>query len=84
MRSQESVQSWLMALEAERHDQTYKKPKPLLYQPVIVEKEINHQKRDRIMFQAGRHAEGARDAEAIKGHKGMQKLLGGNNAKRSR
>lgn len=66
---------WLK-LEAERLDQSYKRP-PQRYAPqlIVVDKPTDHRKRDNIMFQAGRHSMGARDEAAIKGHKAMLKLI---------
>lgn len=67
---------WLK-LEAERLDQSYKRP-PQRYAPqlIVVDKPTDHRKRDNIMFQSGRFSMGARDEAAVKGHKAMLRLLG--------
>jgi hypothetical protein len=70
--------SFWLRLEAERADRSYIKP-------AEVKKELNprrrsagtlQDKRDAIMFQAGRYAMGARDKAATKGQSDMEALLG--------
>ncbi len=69
--------SFWLRLEAERADRSYMKP-------AEVKRELNprrrsagtlQDKRDAIMFQAGRYAMGARDTAATKGNAEMQSLL---------
>lgn len=69
--------SFWLRLEAERADRSYLKR-------AEVKKELNprrraagtlQDKRDAIMFQAGRYAMGARDNAATKGNARMQELL---------
>lgn len=80
---------WLLELERERNDISYRKLAPQAEQPQVKVKEVvrtvvklkdvdpkEQQKRDQIMYHAGRFAAGVRDAEAINGFKNMQKLLG--------
>jgi len=75
-KTEAEIKAWLTSLEAERLDQSYKRP-PVKYQPEIIyrEKKINNQVRDRIMYHAGRYAEGARDLEAIDGHRKATRIL---------
>jgi len=70
--------SFWLRLEAERADRSYIKR-------AEVKKELNprrrsagtlQDKRDAIMFQAGRYAMGARDKAATKGQSDMELLLG--------
>lgn len=69
--------SFWLRLEAERADRSYIKP-------AEVKRELNprrrsagtvQDRRDRIMFQAGRYAMGARDIAATNGHADMEALL---------
>jgi hypothetical protein len=58
-------------LEAERHDVTWKNPKPREFDAVTVTQRIypkksEQDKRDKLMFNAGRFAAGARDKTAVK------------------
>lgn len=63
---------WLMTLERERLDQSYKQPRPVAiteYTKVVFkEKPTNHRFRDNVMFQEGRYSMGARDEAALTGH----------------
>lgn len=79
MRTKKETDAWFRALEAERHDTSWKSPQPVKYQSeiVFVEKRVNHKARDRAMFNAGRFAEGARDADAIRGNSEVAKYLKG-------
>lgn len=65
--------TFLIRLEAERYDTTWKrKPEPAPTQVVVqtvVEKPKKLQKNEqKIWYDAGRYAEGARDQDAIKGN----------------
>ena len=58
-------------LEAERHDVTWKNPKPRDLDTVIITRNVypkksEQEKRDKLMFNAGRFAAGARDKTAVK------------------
>ena len=76
-----------MALEAERHDTTWRTSKPVARYapeaakpPVIPRRakpvnELAQKERDRIMFHAGRYAAGARDAEALEATKKVGSLI---------
>ena len=70
---------FLMDLERERLDQSYKnliEVSPTVYTQIIYrDRAVNHRFRDNIMFQAGRYAEGARDVEASNGHKVASNLI---------
>lgn len=72
---------WLLALEAERHDMSWKNPqRKEQHAPVevIVRRELDpreQKKRDRTMFHAGRFAMGARDDDAIRGNIEAAKLI---------
>lgn len=71
---------WLMELERERLDQSWKQPPKETalteYTRIIYrDKAVDHRFRDNIMFHAGRYAEGARDVEATNGHKVASNLL---------
>ena len=71
---------FLMDLERERLDQSYKQIQPSAvteFTKVIYrDRPTNHRFRDNIMFQEGRYSMGARDAEAINGHSVAQNLIG--------
>lgn len=79
----QTAQEFWMALEAERNDLTYLKPARNRYEPpapvvvtrVVAVSEKKQQARDRAMYHAGRYAEGARDQEALDGHKEATKLI---------
>lgn len=70
---------WLLELERERHDKSYLKPKEVgltEYTKIVYrDKVVDHRFRDNIMFQAGRYAMGARDAEAVNGQKVAANLI---------
>ena len=83
------VQAFLMALEAERHDQSWRKPRlverfapeapkapaiPRKPKPVNL---VTQKERDQIMFHAGRYAAGARDEEATQATAKVGKLIHG-------
>lgn len=76
-KTSEELRLWLMSLEAERHDATWRHPAMNKFEPqiVYVDRPINTRYRDNVMFHAGRYAEGARDQKAIKAHARAQKLI---------
>lgn len=79
MKSEEEVKGWLLALEAERLDTSWRKPKEP-NQPTVVyrDRPVDYQARDSIMFNAGRWAAGARDKEAMRANRLVAKLIKGN------
>lgn len=78
-KTKKEVDNWLKALEAERHDQSWKKPKEttltqftkIIYRDKVVDTRF----RDDIFFNAGRYAEGARDEVAVNAHKIARNLI---------
>jgi hypothetical protein len=70
---------FLMDLERERLDQSYKQTKPYAiteFTKIIYrDRQTNHRFRDNIMFQEGRYSMGARDEEAISAHSVAQNLI---------
>jgi hypothetical protein len=81
--SRTAAELWLLELERERHDQSYKiKTIPYRHQPDTAPqpKKINandQKKRDNVMFHAGRYSEGARDASAVTANAEISKYLKG-------
>lgn len=77
MRTKKETDAWFRALEAERHDTSWKSPQPVKYQPhiVFIEKRVNQKARDRAMFHAGRYSMGARDEDALKANLEVSKIL---------
>lgn len=72
--TEEQIKKWLTSLEAERNDLSYRiKPAPPVVTPQI--KKINNRYRDGVMFHAGRYAAGARDPEAVTGHRKAERIL---------
>lgn len=84
------VQAWVLALEAERHDTSWRKPRPVVERyapeaakpPVIPRKAkpestVSQKQRDQIMFHAGRYAAGARDEQATQANAAVGKLIHG-------
>jgi hypothetical protein len=72
---------WLMELERERLDQSWKQPpkeKALTEFTKIIyrDKAVDHRFRDNIMFHAGRYSMGARDIDALNAHKVAANLIG--------
>jgi hypothetical protein len=71
---------FLMDLERERLDQSWKTPKETAltqFTKIIYrDKVVDHRFRDNIMFQAGRYSMGARDSEAVNGHRVASNLIG--------
>lgn len=73
-------EQWLLALERERHDLSYLNPKPVQVETVFVTKPVypkSREARDKLMFNAGRYAAGARDATAIAAHEKLERELEG-------
>lgn len=71
---------WLISLELERHDQSWKQPRKEtalteFTRVIYRDKVVDHRFRDNIMFQAGRYAEGARDDDARNGHRVAANLI---------
>lgn len=79
-RTKKDVDAWLKALEAERHDQSYKTP-PTAFGPLvfnkIVYKERKNKFRDELFWNAGRFAAGARDEAAVSAQKLASKMMKG-------
>lgn len=77
---------WLLELERERLDTSWRAPKPRKSyeptQPIIVKQQVTkpavdpkaQKNRDRTFFHAGRFAMGARDDDAIRGNLEAAKL----------
>jgi hypothetical protein len=80
---------WLLELERERFDTSWRQPKPERYAPTapIVVKATKpadpklQRERDRIMFHAGRYAAGVRDQEAIDANSRVGGLINGKGSK---
>lgn len=76
---------WVLELERERNDRSYLTPRYNRYEPqvatvtrVVKTKAPTSQEqkeRDRVMFHAGRFAEGARDEEATNANRMVGKLI---------
>jgi hypothetical protein len=71
---------WLMELERERLDQSWKRPPKETalteYTKIIYrDKVVDNRFRDNIMFHAGRYAEGARDEQAVNAQRVAANLL---------
>jgi len=70
---------FLMDLERERLDQSWKTPKEVgltqFTKIIYRDKIVDHRFRDNIMFHAGRHSMGARDAEAVNGQRVASNLI---------
>jgi hypothetical protein len=79
MKTTKEIKAWLTSLEMERTDKSYLKPKEVgltEYTKIVYrDKVVDHRFRDNIMFQAGRYQEGARDLEALNGHKVASNLI---------
>lgn len=77
MKSPKEVKAWLMALEAERHDQSWKTPVKRSYQPEVIyrDRPVDNRYRDQVMFHAGRYAAGARDLEAARANRLVGKMI---------
>lgn len=75
---------WLLELERERYDRSYAVPRNR-YEPQIatITRVVKTQaptsqeqkERDRVMFHAGRFAEGARDTDALEANNKISKLI---------
>lgn len=78
-RTKKEIKDWLTSLEAERHDQSWKKPKETgitEYTKIIYrDKVVDTRFRDDIFFNAGRYAEGARDDQAVNAHRIARNLI---------
>ena len=73
----EEVRTWLLALERERHDMSYKTRKPA--EPSFIHASPAAQKqRDLTFYNAGRYANGARDKQAVKASKDVNRYIGDN------
>ena len=70
---------FLMELERERLDQSYKNRKetgPTEYTKIVYrDKAVDHRFRDNIMFHAGRYSMGARDLDALNAQKVAANLI---------
>jgi hypothetical protein len=71
---------WLMSLERERLDQSWKQVRPAAIteftKVIYKQKPTNHRFRDNVMFQEGRYSMGARDEAALTGHRLAENLIG--------
>lgn len=69
-------EKFLLALEMERTDLSYLKPKPKVQVETVFVPQPTYpksrQKRDKLMFDAGRYAAGDRDFDAIQAHQRLQ------------
>ena len=68
-------EEFVLALEMERNDLSYLKPRPVKVDTVYVTKPVyprSRQERDKLMFDAGRYAAGARDWDARQAHNKLQ------------
>jgi hypothetical protein len=82
------AQEFWLSLEAERFNVAYRTSLPERIREVPVYREkpctrkhvnrADQQKRDQVMFHAGRYAAGATDKAALDAHKALDDLLGGN------
>jgi hypothetical protein len=64
-------EEYLLALEMERTDLSYLRPRPLKVETIIVSKKVypkSRERRDKLMFDAGRYAAGDRDWDARMAH----------------
>jgi hypothetical protein len=70
---------FLMDLERERLDQSWKTRKETglteFTKIIYRDRAVDHRFRDNIMFHAGRYQEGARDVEALNGHRVASNLI---------
>lgn len=70
---------FLMELERERLDQSYKNRKEVgltEYTKIVYrDRAVDHRFRDNIMFHAGRYSMGARDLDALNAHKVAANLI---------
>lgn len=64
---------WLR-LEAERHSRTYHKPEGIIVTRTVTRK-VHNPERDKLMFNAGRYAAGARDKTAVAAHLKLESKL---------
>lgn len=73
-------ESFLLALEAERHDLSYLNPpkrnlEPLTKTVILRPNPKARQARDKMLFNAGRYAAGCRDKTAVAAHEKLEKEL---------
>lgn len=77
-----SVDEFWAALEAERHDDSWRNP-PMRYAPKVSPLKnkrkvrvvrLTQDSRDKLMFNAGRYASGARDVNAVNANADIQKF----------
>lgn len=74
---------WILELERERHDTSWRYPAPKQSnepQVIFVPEKIDRKKqkhRDNVMFHAGRYSAGARDKAAISANQEIASLLKG-------
>lgn len=77
-RTKKQVDNWWRALEAERHDQSWKEPKETAVTEftriVYRDRKVDTRFRDNMFFNAGRFAEGARDDVAVNANKIVKNL----------
>ena len=73
-----------LVLEAERLDRSYLEPKEPAYNPpepaqyitkVVKPSKAKQEARDKLMFNAGRYAAGARDLTASKAHEALEREI---------
>ena len=65
----------MQKLEAERNDVSYKRPErpePIVITRNVYPKKAEQEKRDKLMFNAGRYAAGARDKTAVKANEWLE------------
>lgn len=79
-RSKKSVDEFWKALEAERHDQSWKQIKPS-FEPLVATKVVVRERdnkfRDEMFFHAGRFAAGERDDVAVQANRIVGRLMKG-------
>lgn len=74
---------WLLELERERYDTSWRNPKPLHAPTEVIVRQVAavdkkaQKTRDNIMFHAGRFAAGARDQQAIDANSKIGGLING-------
>jgi hypothetical protein len=81
-RTKKDVDLFWQRLEVERHDLSYKRPAEPVFttQPQIIVRTVketpkDREKRDKLMFNAGRYAAGARDNTALTAHAALEAEL---------
>jgi hypothetical protein len=66
---------FLLALEAERHDLSWKNPRKVTHQPQVITYTKPDAERERKYFNAGRFAAGARDRVAVAANRWLAREL---------